>query len=89
MCEELGINFHINRRNIQDHIKNKGDEIIKMIKNATKNKLLSIKFDCTTRNQRSILGINVQYVQNDKLLIWTIGMYELNSSYIGEYLREK
>lgn len=65
ICKLLGSNFSINRRNIQKHIKKAANNIREMIKNETKIKLVSIKFDCATRHQRSILGINIQYIKNE------------------------
>lgn len=52
--ETLGIT--INRRNIRDHIHNKAESYRTKIRNEVKNKFISLKVDCATRLDRSILG---------------------------------
>lgn len=54
-----------------------------------KNKLISIKIDCVKRHSRSIMGVNIQYIKDDKLLIFTLAMIELNQQHTALYLKEK
>jgi len=51
------------------------------------NRPISLKMDCVTRLNRSIIGINVQYQMEDKLQIRTLAMSHLNEPHTGEYLK--
>lgn len=47
---------------------------------------LTLMVDITTKNRRSILGVSVQFISNDKQVVRSIGMLELKASHTGEYL---
>lgn len=50
------------------------------------NKLISLKIDVVTRLNRSFLGINVQYVIDDKIVLRIIRLIELTESHTGTNL---
>lgn len=58
-------------------------EIIKELKG----KLLSLKIDAVTRQGLSVLGINVQYMENKGLEIKTLAVKQLKSSHSRQYLK--
>ncbi|KAF0682261.1 zinc finger BED domain-containing protein RICESLEEPER 1-like isoform X1, partial [Aphis craccivora] len=80
--------FRINSRNIKNHVKEHASEIIKNIKLDVYKRLVSLKVDCVTRLNRSIIGVNVQYIKDDKLNIKTLGMTELSEKHTSEYLKK-
>lgn len=49
----------------------------KIIENELEGKLFSIMVDSTTTQNRSILGIAAQYIENDKLVVRTLAMRRL------------
>lgn len=51
-------------------------------------KLISLKVDCFTRLNRSIIGVNIQYFKDLQLQIKTIGMTELSERHTSEHLKE-
>lgn len=57
----LLIGFIMNSHNIITHINEYIENIIKTIKADIDRKLISIKVDCVTRLNRSIIGVNIQY----------------------------
>lgn len=79
----------INRHNIKDLIKSQADELRNLLKIKLKGKIISIKVDGASRLDRSILGVNVQYVDNGKIKINTLAMLELKDRHTAEYLLDK
>lgn len=45
--------------------------------------LLSIKVDCVSRLDRSIIGINAQYIENGDIVIHTLSMKEIFVKHTG------
>lgn len=78
----------MNFQNIKQHVNSQAENIVKNIKYDVIGKLISIKVDCVTRLNRSILGVNVQYIIDGKLYIKTLGMPELLSRHSSDYLKE-
>lgn len=58
------------------------------MKKDIKNKVISLKVDCVTRMNRSIIGVNIQYLKDTELNIKTVGMTELSERHTPEYLKE-
>lgn len=80
--------FRMNSNNIKKHINEHAESIIKSIKADIDKKLISLKVDCVTRLNRSIIGVNIQYFKDEKLNIKTIGMTELFNRHTSEYLKQ-
>lgn len=59
-----------------------------IIRDEVKNRNLSALFDIATLNNRSILGVSLQYSINGKLKVRSIGMVELTESHTAKYLGE-
>lgn len=86
--ELKGIKLIINRRNILKHIQKKADQLKEIIMLEVKNKYLCLMIDIGSRYNRSIFGINVAYMQNSKVRIYTIGMHPLQKCHNAENLRD-
>ena len=76
----------VNRKNIRDLIKEKANKIRENIILEVENKMVSLKLDCATRLNRSILGINIQFIKEERIVVRTLSMLELNSKHTAEYL---
>jgi len=75
-------------KNVKENIIIKGNLIIKNISEEVKGKLLSLKLDCVTRQNRSILGINVQYMDNnDEVVLKTLAMTQIDVKHTSENLK--
>lgn len=68
----------ITSKNVMTVITDEFELTTETIRSSVKCKMVCIKFDTATRLNRSILGINVQYYDGNKLMIYTLGMIELN-----------
>lgn len=86
---ENAFNVSINAKIIKENVSSTADSIRLAIKNDLENKLFSIKFDTATRYNRSILGINVQFIKSAKICIATLGMVELKTRHTGENLKNE
>ena len=81
------IKVTVNRTNIKDYVRNKATEIKNTIKSEIHNKLISIKIESATRLGRSIIGINAQYIQNQKIILRTLDMHEVENRQTGLYIK--
>lgn len=52
-------------------------KIKKLISKTVNKKMISLKVDIATRLEKSILGINIQYIKDFKICINTISMIQL------------
>lgn len=50
--------------------------------------MLSLKLDIATRCDRAILGVNVQYILNDKIQLRTLAMFEMKERHTAEYIKK-
>lgn len=85
--DALGIK--INSHNIPSLIENTSDEIRQLIINEISGKLINLKIDAATRCGRSILGVNIQFMNGSKLKIRSLGMIELTKKHTSENLKEE
>ena len=67
----------LNSKNIVSAIEKCGEQVTEIISKRLKNKMISLKVDIATRMDKSILGINVQYIKDFKICINTLGKYIL------------
>jgi hypothetical protein len=81
-------NAAINSKNIRDLTETYAKMRRKEISTLLKGKLLSIKFDCCTQLDRSMLGLNVQFIQDGRLILRNLGMREIYVSHTGQNLRD-
>lgn len=63
--------------------------IVETIATDVANRLISLKVDCVTRHNRSLIGINIQYyMQNNVLQLKTFAITELMERHSAIYLKE-
>lgn len=84
-----GINItNPNLPDIKNHIRETAGKVRNSIKNQTKNKCISMSIDGVSKNNRSILGIYVQFIHEGSYKIRCIGMKPLNQRHTGRYFCE-
>lgn len=79
----------INSRNIMDVVAEKALQIKEAIKHEIKNKIFCLKMDTATRNERSILGVNIQIITKGEIKIFSLGMIELKQRHTAEHIKDK
>lgn len=83
-----GINLSINKKSIKKHIVSRTNEVKKIIRSETRNKMISLMIDIATRYNRSVLGISIAYMFDGQICVRTIGMHILKSSHTGSYISD-
>lgn len=78
----------INRNNIE-HLQDKTDEVVDRIAREISGRFVSIMMDIATRQRRSILGISVQYILDDKIVIRTHAMDRLISRNTSTAIKDR
>ncbi|KAI8117117.1 hypothetical protein CVS40_10957 [Lucilia cuprina] len=59
------------------------------IRAVLKHRIICIKIDTATRLNRSILGINAQFCNNNKIIIYTLAMIELQRKHTAANLSQE
>ena len=57
------------------------------IKMEAANRLISLKIDCATRLDRSVIGINMKFIESEKIVLRTLAMKELKERHASLYLK--
>lgn len=78
----------IRSHNIITIISDEYERIKDMISRKIKGKVLSLKMDSATRNERSVLGINIQLIVDGKIEIYTLSIREMRTSQAAQNLKE-
>lgn len=86
LIEILG--FTINSQNIKKHIFCTSKTIINEITENIKNSLVSLKIDCVKRHNRSIMGVNTQFIKNMNVCLATLAMREINEQHTAQNLKK-
>lgn len=80
--------LNITPESVKLYVYEESDRIIQLIKHEVQSKkLISLKVDVASRHGRSFLGLNIQFVQDGKILIRTLGVVELTDKHTSEHLK--
>lgn len=77
----------ITSRNIMDYVAEKYNKLKQELIQKIRNRMLCIKIDAATRLNRSVLGINVQVLEENEVKIFTLAMIEIKARHTGENLK--
>lgn len=87
-----GMSLNLKSRNLEpvkEKITQVARKIQECIKEEVHGRFLALMLDIGSKNNRSILGINIQFVDDDgNVQIRSIGMIKLEKSHTGSYLTE-
>lgn len=89
--EENGQEFVVNRNNfgeVRSYIKQCGKKILDKIRDEAKNQLVSVMTDIGSKNDRSILGTNIRYVNNYKIVTRNVGMTLITERHTSRVLKD-
>lgn len=71
---------------VHAHLNLSADQVRDAIKNTLNGQPISIQLDIATRLGRSMFGINAQFAGETQLVLFNIGMIELDKTHTGENL---
>ena len=86
--EKTGLTVAINAEKVLEMIPLEAARIRESLCTELENKIISLKVDCAKRLNRSLLGINVQFVKEGKIQLRTLAMREVTVKHTGEHLKE-
>lgn len=87
--EKSGFHFTMNRTKIIDDISAYALKVKNYIKMEVKSKPISVMLDIATRYNLSVLGVSVQFVDDDVVQVRHLGMVKLETSHSGAYVCSK
>jgi hypothetical protein len=79
----------MNSDNLSKIMADTSNNIRSQISAELKLRLVCLKVDAATKHQRSILGVNAQFLDNGKMEIRTLGMIELTQRHTSDYLKSE
>lgn len=74
---------------VMNHIQYLSAEIISAIKLEVKNSLVSLMVDIGSKNRRDILGLSIQYMRDDCVIIRSIGMLQITTSHTAANVKSE
>lgn len=77
----IALNMSINSENVKSNIGLMASKIKTQISIDLKNRLFSLKIDEASRLNRSIVGINVQFIERNSIQIKTLAMVEMKEKH--------
>ncbi|KAH9383985.1 hypothetical protein HPB48_025962 [Haemaphysalis longicornis] len=87
LLDGLSTKTVINAENIRTRVSLLADEMREEIRQQVKGRLISLKVDCVTRMDRSMLGVNLQFVSDGKIVLRTLAIKELKEGHTAGYLQ--
>lgn len=64
-------------KELKEYLYSTADKIVEYISKEILNKPVSLMLDIMSRHQRKIIGLSIQYIHTDKIVVRTIGLMEL------------
>lgn len=86
--QKIGGKISVTKDKIKARVSEISAEIKKQIMEETKDELISLALDICTKNNRVILGINIHYILNGKVVVRTLGMPRLTQSHTAKYVAD-
>ena len=87
LLQSMRANFNINEDNIREKIGVKTNDVRYHIKLDVEHRLVSLKAGVETCRDRSILGVNLQFISDGKVQLRTLAMKELKKNHTSFYLK--
>lgn len=70
---------------VKEHLQKTANTVRNKIRDEVKGRMLSLLVDAVTKNQRSILGVSIQYPLEGELKVRSVGFIELVEPHTGLY----
>lgn len=83
----MGIDFTKNLPDVKEHLTKMAGKVRDDIQRELKGRFVCIMVDiCGKNNNRPVMGVSAQFINNSKIAIRSLGMIELHESHTGVYL---
>lgn len=84
--ELKGVKVDVSIPTLKSYLSKYADEVKSEIRSELKNKIIHVKLDMARHQRKSILGVNIQYMKDDQIVVRTLTMLQTNNSHTGEYI---
>lgn len=84
--EKAGISIDISIPTLKTYLSKYADYVKSEIRSEIKDAIVHVKLDMARRHRRSFLGVNIQYMKDDQIVVRTLSMLQTTSAHTGEYL---
>jgi hypothetical protein len=81
------LDFTINPDNLRASVIEEAANVRKAISEEVRGKLISLKVDGASRHDRSVLGINIQFMKNGQICLRTLAIEEMHDKHTADYLK--
>ncbi|XP_037805572.1 uncharacterized protein LOC119599738 [Lucilia sericata] len=81
------LDMKLNERSVMKNITQYSINLKNEIMEELRGRLISLKIDAATMNSISVLGVNVQYIKDNSVVIKTIAIKQLTQQLTSEYLK--
>lgn len=84
--EKAGVKIDVSIPTLKSYLTKYADTVKSEIRKEVEGIIIHVKLDLASRMRKSILGVNIQYMKDDKIVVRTLSMLQTNSSHTGEYI---
>lgn len=84
--EKAGISIDTSIPTLKTYLSKYADYVKSEIRSEIKDAIVHVKLDMARRHRRSFLGVNIQYMKDDQIVVRTLSMLQTTSAHTGEYL---
>lgn len=82
----LGITLNDKFVELKAYIEHVANEVKKTIMKNVENRFVAIMLDIASKNNRSVIGINAQYIHEGRVQIQSLGIIVLEAAHTAEYI---
>lgn len=84
--DDAKVHVDLSIPNVKRYLTKYSEAVKAEIRKETENSIIHVKLDLARRQRKSILGINVQFMKDDEIVVRTLSMMQTDSSHTGEYI---
>lgn len=84
--EKAGVHIDTSIPTLKTYLAKYADGVKSAIRSEIKDAIVHVKLDMARRHRRSFLGVNIQYMKDDHIVVRALSMLQTTSSHTGEYL---
>lgn len=80
------IHLDLSVPNVKRYLTKYTEAVKAIIRREVSNNIVHVKLDLARRQRKSVLGINIQFMKDDEIVVRTLSKMQVNSSHTGEYI---
>lgn len=81
-----GVKIDVSIPTLKSYLTKYSEAVKNEIRNEVANTIIHVKLDLASRQRKSILGVNIQFMKDNAIVVRTLSMLQTHSSHTGEYI---